>query len=107
MSKGLNALQRIENTGRRNGSLESVYGRLDVLKRILASTQAFGGAPEQKLMYSSYLSYLQIDEYLSLLRTNGLLKYDRQAKTYRITARGLDFLASIRQMDSFMKSIEE
>lgn len=107
MSKGLNALQSIENTGRRNGSLESVYGRLDVLKRILESTQAHGGAPGPKLMYSSYLSYLQIDEYLSLLRTNYLLKYDRQAKTYRITARGLDFLASIRQMDSFMKSIEE
>ena len=58
-------------------------------------------------MYGSYLTYLQIDEYLSLMMTNGLLRYDRQTRKYRITAKGMDFLASIRQMDYSMKAIED
>jgi predicted transcriptional regulator len=39
--------------------------------------------------------------------TNGLLRYDRETRKYRITARGMDFLASIRQMDHAMKAIED
>ncbi|MCI0559199.1 MAG: winged helix-turn-helix domain-containing protein [Nitrososphaera sp.] len=87
--------------------MESSYSRLDIVKRILESSQRGGGAPEPRLMYSSYLSYLQIDEYLSLMLSSGLLRYDRETRAYRITAKGIDFLSSIRQMDYFMKTIEE
>ena len=85
--------------------MESPYEKLDTIKRILESTQS-AGAQEQGLMYASYLSYLQIDEYLAGMVTTGLLKYDRESRMYRITAKGLDFLASLRQMDYLMPTLE-
>ena len=85
--------------------MESPYEKLDTIKRILESTQS-SGAQEQGLMYASYLSYMQIDEYLAGMVTTGLLKYDRESRTYRITAKGMDFLASLRQMDYLMLTLE-
>lgn len=84
---------------------ESPYEKLDIIRRILESTRSTG-AQEQRLMYGSYLSYLQIDEYLSALEHSALVRHDRGSRTYRITARGMDFLASLRQMDLLMKSID-
>src|SRR5574339_391728 len=78
--------------------LESPYAKLDIVKRILESTQN-SGAAERRLMYGSYLSYLQIDEYLAVLEATSLIRHDRATGTFRITAKGMDFLASLRQMD--------
>lgn len=87
------------------GHLESPYVKLDTIKRILESTQS-SGAQEQGLMYASYLSYMQIDEYLSSMVETGLIKYDRESRTYRITGKGMDFLASLRQMDHLMLTVD-
>jgi predicted transcriptional regulator len=78
---------------------------MDIVKRILESTQNFG-APERRLMYASYLSYLQIDEYLSAMEATGLVRHDPASGTYRITAKGIDFLTSLRQMDHMIRSID-
>ena len=91
--------------GFRKDHLESAYAKLDVIKRILESTQN-SGAQEQGLMYASSLSYMQIDEYLSVMASTGLVRFDRGPRTYRITAKGIDFLASLRQMDYLMKAID-
>ena len=101
MSKGLNPYEIIFFTH----TLESPYAKLDIVKRILESTQN-SGAAERRLMYGSYLSYLQIDEYLAVLETTGLIRHDRATGTFRITAKGMDFLASLRQMDYLMKTID-
>jgi predicted transcriptional regulator len=85
--------------------LESAYAKLDVIKRILESTQNTG-VQEHGLMYASYLSYMQIDEYLSVMAATGLVRYERESRTYRITAKGMDFLTSLRQMDHLMKVID-
>ncbi|HEV8387380.1 MAG TPA: winged helix-turn-helix domain-containing protein [Nitrososphaera sp.] len=85
--------------------MESPYEKLDTIKRILESTQS-SGAQEQGLMYASYLSYMQIDEYLSAMVATGLLRYDRESRMYRITAKGMDFLASLRHMDHLMLTLE-
>jgi predicted transcriptional regulator len=102
MSKGLNAITR---KILRETQLESAYAKLDIVKRILESTQN-SGAQEQGLMYASYLSYMQIDEYLSVMVATGLVKFDRASRIYRITGKGMDFLASIRQIDYLMKTID-
>lgn len=110
VSEGLNAFRSdIENAGRQVESLEptSYNSNLDVVKRILESAKDGPGAPEPRLMYSSYLSYLQIDQYLHLLVENGLLKYDSAARTYRITRKGTEFLSAIRLMDRFLKAVED
>jgi predicted transcriptional regulator len=49
---------------------------------------------------------MQIDEYLSAMVATGLVRFDRNSKTYRITAKGMDFLASLRQMDYLMQTID-
>lgn len=87
------------------GYLESPYDKLYTIKRILESTQSTG-AQEQGLMYASYLSYMQIDEYLSAMVATGLIKYDRESRMYRITGKGMDFLASLRQMDHLMLTVD-
>jgi predicted transcriptional regulator len=57
-------------------------------------------------MYGSYLSYMQVDEYLTAMVVTGLIRHDRSSGKYRITAKGMDFLASLRQMDFLIKSID-
>src|SRR5574338_414139 len=74
--------------------LDSPYARLEVIKRILQST-ANPGARAQSLMYSSYLSYIQIDQYLAAMVANGLVSHDRESRSYRITPKGVDFLSSL------------
>ncbi len=64
------------------------------------------GSAEHGLMYESYLSYLQIDEYLMAMEVSGLIRQDSESGRYRITGKGMDFLTSLRQMDYFMKSID-
>jgi predicted transcriptional regulator len=85
--------------------LESNYERLDVVKRILESTRN-SGAPERRLMYGSYLTYMQIDDYLAAMETTGLVKYDRNTGTFKITAKGMDFLSSLKEMDYLLDSLE-
>jgi predicted transcriptional regulator len=87
--------------------LESSLARLDIVRKILETSRAQGGAEEPKLMYSSYLSYVQVDDYLPMMVGCGLLRYDRTSRKYTITAKGMDFLFAIKQMDYYMKSIEE
>jgi predicted transcriptional regulator len=53
---------------------------------------ANGGAPKTKIMYSAYLSYNQLKEYLSLLIENNLLEYHGGSKIFRTTEKGLKFL---------------
>ena len=54
-------------------------------------------------MYSAYLSYNQVKEYLMLLTENNLLSYDAYNQTYRITEKGLRFLDICNQMDDMIK----
>jgi predicted transcriptional regulator len=85
--------------------LESPYAKLDIIKRILESTQN-SGSQDHRLMYGSYLTYMQIDEYLTAMVATGLVRHARESGTYRITAKGMDFLASLRQMDYLIRSID-
>jgi predicted transcriptional regulator len=45
-----------------------------------------------KIMYSSFLSYTQVVEYLQSLVEMQFLDYNVVAKSYRITVKGLKFL---------------
>jgi predicted transcriptional regulator len=43
-------------------------------------------------MYSAYLSYAQIQEYLEFLREKGLILYEEGVQQYKLTEKGLHFL---------------
>jgi len=51
-----------------------------------------GNASKRKLMYASFLSFSQINEYLDFLTTNGLIMMDDVTRVYSLTEKGLRFL---------------
>jgi predicted transcriptional regulator len=53
---------------------------------------ANGGITKTKIMYTAFLSYGQLKEYLSLLIENNLLEYLDGTQTYKTTEKGLNFL---------------
>ena len=63
----------------------------DAIMGLLLNT-ADGGATKTKLMYSAFLSFYQLKEYLSLLVENGLIQYEERMHAYRTTEKGKRFL---------------
>ena len=51
-----------------------------------------GSAKKTRLMYGSFLSFAQINEYLNFLLTNGLIKKNEDSHTYTLTEKGMQFL---------------
>jgi predicted transcriptional regulator len=65
-------------------------GRTEIVAMILES--ANGGATKTKIMYSAFLSYNQLKEYLSVLIENSLIEYQDGTQTYKTTEKGLKFV---------------
>jgi len=64
--------------------------RTDIVATILET--ADGGATKTKIMYSAYLSYAQLKEYLSMLLENELLEYEEGELKYKTTQKGRRFI---------------
>ena len=52
-----------------------------------------------KLMYSAFISFNQLREYLLLLVENGLIQYEEGKHTYRTTEKGIRFLNLQNKID--------
>jgi predicted transcriptional regulator len=77
--------------------------RADILASILQSAEKENtGVGITRLMYNSFLSYNQINQYLEVLKENALLNYDAANKKYFITAKGLKFLDLYSKMDNLL-----
>ena len=50
------------------------------------------GAAKTHIMYSAYMSFAQLKEYLKVLEEKELVRYDENSRLYRITERGLRFM---------------
>ena len=64
--------------------------RTEIVCNILDATN--GGATKTKIMYSAFLSYVQLNEYLSILIENNLIEYLDGTKTFKTTEKGLNYL---------------
>jgi predicted transcriptional regulator len=64
--------------------------RTEIVRDILDS--ANGGSTKTKIMYTAFLSYIQVHEYLSLLIENNLIEYIDGTQTYKTTEKGFHFL---------------
>jgi predicted transcriptional regulator len=64
--------------------------RTEIVGNILDA--ANGGATKTKIMYKAFLSYNQLNEYLSVLIENNLIEYLEGTKTFKTTEKGLNFL---------------
>ena len=65
--------------------------RTEIVAMILDAANK-GGETKTKIMYIAFLSYNQLNEYLSILRENNLIEYLDGANKYKTTEKGLFFL---------------
>jgi predicted transcriptional regulator len=63
---------------------------------------ANNGATKTRLMYSAYLSYAQVKEYMQFLMDKGLLMYEQGSSLYRLTERGAKFLRAYDQISEMV-----
>ena len=64
--------------------------RTEIVSNILDA--ANGGATKTKIMYTAFLSYRQLKEYLSILIENNLIEYLDGTNKFKTTEKGLNFL---------------
>ena len=65
--------------------------RVDIITQILATANGCK-AKKSKILYSAFLNYAQMKEYLTLLTKTDLLHYDLDTQTFKTTEKGLGFL---------------
>ena len=64
---------------------------------------ATGGTTKTKIMYYAFLSYSQLNEYLSILIENNLIEYLDGTKTFKTTEKGLFFLKIHNEIGELLK----
>ena len=62
------------------------------MESILDVANKRGGETKTKIMYFAFLSYNQLNEYLSLLIDTNLIEYLDGTKIFKTTEKGLHFL---------------
>ena len=60
------------------------------------------GITKTQLMYKSLLSYIQLVEYLTILRKSGLIEYRPSSTTYKTTKRGFRLLQMTKEMNQLV-----
>jgi predicted transcriptional regulator len=65
--------------------------RTEIVGNILDAANG-EGTTKTKIMYFAFLSYNQLNEYLSVLIENNLLEYLDGTQTYKTTEKGLNYL---------------
>ena len=65
--------------------------RTEIVSNILDAANG-GGATKTKIMYAAFLSYAQLNEYLSVLIDNNLIEYSNGTQTFKTTEKGLNYI---------------
>ena len=66
-------------------------GRTEIVAMILDAANG-EGETKTKIMYFAFLSYNQLNDYLSILIENNLIEYLDGARRFKTTTKGLFFL---------------
>ena len=75
-------------------------GRTEMLATMLEV--ANGGTTKTKIMYSAFLNFSQLKDYLDVLIENNLLEYLEGTQTYKTTEKGLYFLKMHNQIGELL-----
>src|SRR5687768_1814382 len=78
--------------------------RTEIVDCILDAANG-GGITKTKIMYFAFLSYTQLNEYLSLLIENNLIEYHDGTKTFKTTEKGLNYLKMHNEMAELLQTI--
>ena len=76
--------------------------RTEIVGNILDA--ANGGVSKTKIMYTAFLSFGQLKEYLSVLVENNLIEYLEGANKYKTTEKGLNFLKMHKQIEELLQT---
>jgi predicted transcriptional regulator len=80
--------------------------RVEIASKILRV--AVGGrATKTRLMYGSFLSFTQINEYLRFLTSNTLIMTDPNSRVYTLTEKGVRFLNLYDEMTKLVPQAAE
>jgi predicted transcriptional regulator len=77
--------------------------RTEIVAMILVAA-AKGGTTKTKIMYFAFLSYNQLNEYLSILIENNLIEYLDGTKTFKTTEKGLNLLKIHNEMAELLQT---
>jgi predicted transcriptional regulator len=75
--------------------------RLAIASTILQVARA-GNATKTRLMYGSFLSFAQINEYLGFLLSNALIAKEEKTRMYTLTDKGMRFLHIYEELDALI-----
>ena len=76
--------------------------RTEIVGNILDAANG-GGATKTKIMYTAFLSYAQLKEYLSVLTENNLIEYLEGTKTFKTTEKGLNYLKTHNEIGELLQ----
>ena len=76
--------------------------RTEIVAMILEA--ANGEETKTKIMYFAFLSYNQLNEYLSILIENNLIEYLDGTKTFKTTEKGLNLLKIHNEMAELLQT---
>ncbi len=76
--------------------------RTEIAAQILQAANDHNEITKTKIIYSAFLSYKQLQEYLPPLIQNGLLEYLEGTKSYKITEKGLKFLKIYEKIEELV-----
>ena len=65
---------------------------------------ANGRTTKTKIMYIAFLSYNQLNEYVSILIENNLIEYLDGTQTYKTTEKGLNYLKMHNEIGELLQS---
>ena len=78
---------------------------MEIIDSILRSIGS--GQTKTRLMYSAYLSYSQLKEYIALLENRNMISLDSAMQLYFITEKGLKFLNAYKEIHELILGSEE
>ena len=75
--------------------------RFAIASNILNVARA-GNATKTRLMYGSFLSFAQINEYLGFLMANALIMRSEETHIYSLTQKGVNFLRIYEELSKLI-----
>ena len=79
--------------------------RTEIVGNILDA--ANGGATKTKIMYTAFLSYNQLKDYISMLIENNLIEYLDGAHKFKTTEKGLIFIKMHNEIGELLQTTIE
>ena len=76
--------------------------RTEIVCNILDATN--GEATKTKIMYTAFLSYGQLKEYLSVLVENNLIEYSDGTHKFKTTEKGLNYLKMYHEIGELLQT---